>query len=531
MFRSKFGSNSVKNWHTYIRSIVYGQRVRPHLHEVKESVEPCEDPCLEPSKKTYIPDMCALDPGCAQPKVVIVGAGLAGLSAAHRLISCGIKRVVVLEAQDRPGGRIRTKMFGDSSVDLGACGIRGACSANPAFNLACIDEAIPFPVERLPEHVGTSCFASTGKSIKHKVFFAAADLFDKITSAARSKYEIGPPDKDLLSYFHEKIQEVIPLFPVPDQKDAEMLLLSLSNDVRQTLGTPLRSVPLNRYGMYKAFPGGVVAVQPGMSRILNPLLKVVSPDRIKYGKVVDKIMWTQKSPDGPRAIVATKGNLYEEADYVIVAIPLGVLKETCESMFDPPLPQEKLNAIRTLKVGNLSKIVLKYKNPFWIKGEGSIRLGWTKEEMGSRRHWTNCISTIEECPTANDILTVMVSGPEAVQVECLSDCELAQGVTCLLRRFLENWTIPMPCKVYCTKWKSNPFIRGATTFLTIGSSEKDLMKMARPLGDPGRPPSVLFAGDGCVPNMMGLCSARLSGLMEAERILKLTKCFCGPPKP
>lgn len=39
--------------------------------------------------------------------VVIVGAGLAGLSAAHHLTGAGVK-VLVLETSDRPGGRMRT---------------------------------------------------------------------------------------------------------------------------------------------------------------------------------------------------------------------------------------------------------------------------------------------------------------------------------------------------------------------------------------------------------------------------------------
>ncbi|XP_014293157.1 protein anon-37Cs-like [Halyomorpha halys] len=448
-------------------------------------------------------------------------------SGMSRLLDEGLIRFRVVSSQ--PGGRIWTKNFGISSVDLGASGIRGACSANPTYNLACLDEAIPFPVERLPEFVGDSCFDSTGRSIKHKVFFAAADFFNKIVTAARNKYEIAPENKDLLSFFKEKIQEVVPLFPAPDQKAAEVMLFSLANDVRQTLGTPLRTIPLNRYGMWKAFPGGVVAVHPGMSRILNPLLRLVSPDRIKYGKIVEKIVWTQVGPNRPRAVVSIKGDTFEEADYVIVTLPLGVLKETCEAMFQPRLPPEKLAAIKILEVGHLSKIILKYKNPFWIKGEGTIRLGWDKKQVIERLHWTNCISTIEECPTANDVLTVVVSGPEAVQVECLDPCQLAKDVTGLLRRFLENWTIPMPVQVYCTQWKNNPFFRGATTFITMGSSEKDLVKMARPLAERGRPPTVLFAGDGCVPNMTGMCSARLSGVLEAERILKLTKCFCGPP--
>lgn len=35
------------------------------------------------------------------PKVVIIGAGIAGLSAAHRLVQCGLCNFTILEGSDR----------------------------------------------------------------------------------------------------------------------------------------------------------------------------------------------------------------------------------------------------------------------------------------------------------------------------------------------------------------------------------------------------------------------------------------------
>lgn len=54
------------------------------------------------------------------PKVVIIGAGVAGYSAACKLLENGIKDVVVLEAENRIGGRVHTVPFGDGVVELGA---------------------------------------------------------------------------------------------------------------------------------------------------------------------------------------------------------------------------------------------------------------------------------------------------------------------------------------------------------------------------------------------------------------------------
>lgn len=68
-------------------------------------------------------------------KVIVVGAGIAGLAAARTLADRG-HDVVVLEARDRIGGRIRTSdHWPDAPVDLGASWIHGV-DGNPIIDLA-----------------------------------------------------------------------------------------------------------------------------------------------------------------------------------------------------------------------------------------------------------------------------------------------------------------------------------------------------------------------------------------------------------
>ncbi|MFD7970071.1 FAD-dependent oxidoreductase, partial [Streptomyces clavifer] len=51
--------------------------------------------------------------------VVVIGGGIAGLAAAHRLLSTGL-RVTVLEATERLGGKLMTGEIAGTRVDLGA---------------------------------------------------------------------------------------------------------------------------------------------------------------------------------------------------------------------------------------------------------------------------------------------------------------------------------------------------------------------------------------------------------------------------
>lgn len=69
-----------------------------------------------------------------QQKVLIIGAGIAGLAAAKQLQQYGFQ-VTVLEGRDRLGGRIHTDRSLGFPVDLGASWIHGITN-NPIENLA-----------------------------------------------------------------------------------------------------------------------------------------------------------------------------------------------------------------------------------------------------------------------------------------------------------------------------------------------------------------------------------------------------------
>src|SRR5271163_1060821 len=68
--------------------------------------------------------------------VLVIGAGIAGLTAARALAQAGV-RVLVLEAQNRIGGRILTERIGEQVIELGAEFVHG----RPPELLALIVEA------------------------------------------------------------------------------------------------------------------------------------------------------------------------------------------------------------------------------------------------------------------------------------------------------------------------------------------------------------------------------------------------------
>ncbi|KAG5880732.1 hypothetical protein JTB14_026664 [Gonioctena quinquepunctata] len=67
-------------------------------------------------------------------KVIVIGAGIAGLAAAQQLQQFGLE-VIVLEARDRVGGRIATFRKGNYIADLGAMVVTGL-GGNPVTTLS-----------------------------------------------------------------------------------------------------------------------------------------------------------------------------------------------------------------------------------------------------------------------------------------------------------------------------------------------------------------------------------------------------------
>src|ERR1700722_11772186 len=74
----------------------------------------------------------------AYAQVVIIGAGLAGLAAAHRLCAAGLD-VIVLEAGDAPGGRVRTDRRDGLLLDRGFQVFKPAYPAATIFDLPALD--------------------------------------------------------------------------------------------------------------------------------------------------------------------------------------------------------------------------------------------------------------------------------------------------------------------------------------------------------------------------------------------------------
>eukprot|EP01027_Heterolobosea_sp_BB2_P008636 GEZU01012816.1.p1 GENE.GEZU01012816.1~~GEZU01012816.1.p1 ORF type:complete len:379 (-),score=107.24 GEZU01012816.1:88-1224(-) len=94
--------------------------------------------------------------------------------------------------------------------------------------------------------------------------------------------------------------------------------------------------------------------------VIDHLKKDFKPEEIKLSWKVSKIEY----PSGKKARVYGPGNQVIEADYVIITVPVSILRDEV-IQFEPPLPEYKKQAAKAIKMDSAMKLYLKFKKPFW----------------------------------------------------------------------------------------------------------------------------------------------------------------------
>lgn len=128
---------------------------------------------------------------------------------------------------------------------------------------------------------------------------------------------------------------------------------------------------------------------------------------------------------------------------MICTVPLGVLKHKANSLFKPPLPDYKLEAIDRLLFGTVDKILLEYERPFLHPSITEVLLLW--EDDGSEdisKNWFRKIYSFSKI--TETLILGWISGKEAEYMETLDNNLIIDTCTMVLRKFLNDPFIPKP---------------------------------------------------------------------------------------
>jgi len=398
--------------------------------------------------------------------VVVVGAGLAGLSAARSLTSAG-RSVAVLEARDRVGGRVfSSRLSNGAIVELGAEWIMDGDSA----------------LRGLADELGVE-LAESGVDYLRREAPRGASVEEQDEALAVARSELARlPEEQLRT---RSLGVFIDGLPVSDRQRA-----TLRARIQGSVSADLDRITLRITEAERAFHFGSSVYRraaEGNQRIADAMAKEVGD--IRLGHVVEEL-----EDDG--TTVHARGNGFDVAASVaVVAVPAPV---AATLSFRPALPADQARALAELPMGVASKLAAATEESPSARALQDVEVPyWCWVARGGGDEARPVVAAFAGSPIAQERLRT-ASGDPASWMEHLRSM---------------NPDVRFSGEAVMKTWADDPFARGSYSAFDGRSWDRTEL-LAQPFG------RISFAGEhAAAPHHYATMNgAVLSGLRAAEEI-------------
>ncbi len=413
--------------------------------------------------------------------VIVIGAGISGLVAASTLIQKGAN-VIILEAKNYIGGRIRTDRSLGAPFEYGAGWIHGPSKENPIRNLADRSNSSLF----ITDDDSTELLNLSGNDIDKDVWDSIEEIWEEIMYE-----EIGSNTKG-------SILDAINEYDSNIWKDPNIRWI-FSAWTEFDYGAPVQEISAGLINEMRGFSTADVIFKNGYDRIINLLARNL---QIQTNSIVKSVNYSSTE----NIKVSTTLKNYE-CDYVICSVPLGVLKFNSIE-FNPALPRYKQDSIEKVGFGTVTKLALKFTDQFW---DSDVQYYYTvTKETGRWPVWMNYRTFSKE-----KILMGLCMGDYAKKTDLMSKEELIEDGLKVLTNIWEDDVAEVQ-NVLRTSWLNDPFTKGAYSFPRFDNSEEDFENLAEPIDN-----RLFFCGEHT--NLEYLATthgALLTGIKAAKEVIK-----------
>lgn len=432
--------------------------------------------------------------------VVVIGAGVAGLAAARDLSGAG-RRVLILEARDRVGGRILTRHVADVPlpIELGAEFIHG--EAHETFGIV---RAASLAACELPDN---HWWARNGR-------WQLIDFWTRIARVQRAASSLRR-DRSFADFLRGR-RSISPL--------DRQIALGFAEGYHAAHADRISARVLASADGEQDDPSGnrQFRIIDGQDALVEWLRAGLDPEQaeVRLGSAVTEVRWRKRQVE-----VVARGQLFR-ARAAIVTIPIGIWKAARELegaiRFDPPL-REKTKAVERLEVGHVVKIVFRFREPFWEEADFlRDRAGRVPDDAGPLNFVHSTDRFVPTWWTSAPIRTSLLTGWAGGHA---ADALLAEGHDALVDRALDSLAATFRMRrrsldsllaaAWTHDWQADPFSRGAYSYAAVGGS-KAHAALSRPIAS-----TLFFAGEATSSDQTGTVAGAIeSGRRAAREVLR-----------
>ena len=412
-------------------------------------------------------------------EVIIVGAGIAGISAAKILDNNNISNIVI-EANNRVGGRAKKapESFGHW-FDLG-CSYLHEGEINP--------------------------FRAVAKSLNVPIDQQNGDIF----SIEKTKYLFG--EKPFLLNKKKKVNESYNNFLVKlnfykeNVEDNRLSTCLNINDPNYPILfdylTGLNGIEANFVSardFASVNEGKDLIVESGLANMID---KWATGINVILNNQVKQINWGRKQIE-----IYTKSKKYV-CKSVLLTVSNGILANE-DIAFIPKLPDYKIQAIHNLPMGILNKIGVLFKRGTFKEND----IGWYVALTDTNDNDKSQIISFEIRKREKEHMIFFFGGEKGLDVENFPD-KYYKIITSFIKNQFGNLIENNIIEIIHTSWGKDPFTKGSYSFALPGhSSERELLKKSLEK-------KVYFAGEATIKSYYGTChGAYISGVNAANAII------------
>lgn len=368
---------------------------------------------------------------------IIIGAGAAGLAAAHTLSAAG-RSHIVLEARDRIGGRVISHRDGFGVSEDGAEFIHGEHAVTWEWVQKAGLQTEAYASEAQTREGGARIFGLDGRLLIDGKFEQDVQHWHRLLDG------YDGADVSLQDWYANH---------TPQHIAAQMAMLSIARIEAADPGQLSAKWLAHEHRVNTSGPTNF-RVPTGYDQVMNAM---ASTANIRLECAVERISWNDDGVSVHHRYGVSRNLAINHARQVIVTIPLSLLQLGMIA-FTPPLPATKRGAIAALRMGSVVKLVLHFSQAFWpahyfLSTNGMLTTWWP---LGG---------------TLAPALMCFTAGPAALQLGALGETgiveqalrELSAYFATDVRRFLRGHRM--------TDWSNDPWARGAYSYTPVGAGD------------------------------------------------------------